>query len=157
MLISDVRPSEFSPKPRIAAIAGGLGYLMVLLGSWYWAYGSLIGLRNLLLEAHVGPWLWWAFLGGALVGGVLAVLLVQYNLLSPIIVVAAVYGVATYLMLTIVQPPYLMLTLQALELPLPGTPYDLYLVGWPLLLGAAVAIGYLEHRLQAGRSPNGLP
>ena len=148
MLVSNVHPSELSPKTRIAAIAGALGYLLVLLGSWYWAYGSLMELRALLLTAQVGPWLWWAFLGGALVGAVLAVSLVQYNLLSPLIVVAAVYGVATYLMWIVLQAP---------EPPLPGTPYDLYLVGWPLLLGAAVAIGYLEHRVRSGRSSNELP
>jgi len=36
---------------------------------------------------------------------------------------------------------------------LPGTPYDLYLIGWPLLLVAAVTVGYLEHRVRSGRSP----
>lgn len=148
MLISIVRPTELSPKTRIAALAGALGYLLLIVGSWYWAYGSLVELGGLLLTAQVGPWLWWVFIGGAMVGGVLAVSLVRYNLLSPLIVVAVVYGVASYHMGKVLQAP---------EPPLSGTPYDLYFVSWPLILGTAIAIGYLEHRVRSGRSPNEIP
>jgi hypothetical protein len=144
MFASPPRPSDLSSETRTAALGGALGYLLVLLASWQWAYGSVAELGGLLLSVQVGPWLWWAALGGASVGAVLAVSFVRYDLLSPLAVVAAVYGVATYLMWEALQGPAPLL---------PGTPYDLYLIGWPLLLGVAVAVGYVEHRVRPGRSP----
>jgi len=145
VLIRPPRLSDLSSKTRTAALGGALGYLLVLLGSWYWVHGSVANLGPLLLSVQVGPWLWWAILGGALVGAVLAVSFVRYDLWSPLIVVAAVYGVMTYLMWTVLQAPAPML---------PGTPYDLYLIGWPPLLGVAVVVGYLEHRVRSSHSPS---
>lgn len=144
MLASPPRPSDLSSETRTAALGGALGYLLILLGTWQWASGSVTELGGLLLSVQVGPWLWWAGLGGASVGAVLAASFVRYDLLSPIAVVTAVYGVATYLMWNALQGPAPLL---------PGTPYDLYLIGWPLLLGVAVAVGYVEHRVLSGRSP----
>ncbi|QKY20976.1 hypothetical protein B4589_011545 [Halolamina sp. CBA1230] len=145
MSITLPRPSDLSSETRTAALGGALGYLLVLLGSWYWAYGSVAELGALLLSVQVGPWLWWAILGGALVGAVLAISFVRYDLLSPLVVVAAVYAVMTYFMWQ---------AMQARGVLLPGKPYDLYLIGWPPLLGAAVAVGYLEHRVRSSRSPD---
>lgn len=145
MSISLPRPSDLSSETRTAALGGALGYLLVLLGSWYWAYGSVVELGGLLFSVQVGPWLWWAGLGGASIGAVLAISFVRYDLLSPLVVVAAVYGVMTYLMWKVLQAP---------EPMLPGTPYDLYLIGWPPLLGVAVVVGYLEHRVRSSRSPD---
>ena len=144
MFASPPRPSDLSSETRTATLGGAFGYLLVLLISWQWAYGSVAELGGLLLSVQVGPWLWWAGFGGASVGAVVAVSFVRYDLLSPLAVVAAVYAVATYFMWQ---------ALQASVPLLPGTPYDLYLIGWPLLLGAAVAVGYLEHRVRSGRSP----
>jgi hypothetical protein len=145
MFASPPRPSGLSSETRTAALGSALGYLLVLLGSWYWVYRSVVNLGRLLLSVQVGPWLWWAGLGGASVGAVLAVSFVRYDLLSPLAVVAAVYAVMTYRMWKVLQAPAPML---------PGTPYDLYLIGWPLLLGAAVAVGYVEHRVRSSRSPD---
>ena len=144
MFASPPRPSALSAETRTAALGGALGYLLVLLGTWQWAYGSVAELGGLLLSVQVGPWLWWAGLGGTSLGAMLAVSFVRYDLLSPLAVVAVVYAVATYLMWNALQGPAPLL---------PGTPYDLYLIGWPLLLVAAVTVGYLEHRVRSGRSP----
>jgi hypothetical protein len=144
MFASPPRPSDLSSETRTAALGGALGYLLLLLLSWQWAYGWGAELGGLLLSAQVGPWLWWMILGGAFVGAVVTVSFVRYDLRFPTVVVAAVYAVATYFMWN---------ALQASAPLLPGTPYDLYFLGWPLLLGAAVAVGYVEHRVRSGRSP----
>ncbi len=144
MFASPPRLSDLSSETRTTALGGAIGYLLLLLASWQWAYGSVLDLGGLLLSVQVGPWLWWAGLGGALVGAVLTVSFVRYDLLSPLAVVAAVYAMATYFMWQALQSSVPLL---------PGTPYDLYLIGWPLLLGAAVAVGYVEHRVRSGRSP----
>jgi hypothetical protein len=144
MFASPPRPSDLSSETRTAALSGALGYLLLLLASWQWAYGWGTELGGLLLSAQVGPWLWWMILGGASIGAVLAVSFARYDLLSPLVVVAAVYAVATYFMWNALQTPAPLL---------PGTPYDLYFLGWPLLLGVAVAVGYVEHRVRSGRSP----
>lgn len=126
--------------PRWAALAGSLGYLALLAATWHWAYG-LSGLGRMLVSAQVGPWLWWAALGGATVGGVAAAFAAD-RLVSPATVVALTYGLVVYRMWQLLRRP---------EVLLPGTPLDLYLVGWPVVLGLAVAAGRLERRVRERR------
>lgn len=123
------------------AIGGSLGYVLILLITAASAYG-VADLLAALVSIQIGPWLWWAFLGGAVVGAVLAVTFVNYRLVSPLISVTLVYTVAMYQMWQALQSPYPLL---------PGTPLDLYLVGWPLLLALALATGIIERRIRGAR------
>lgn len=95
------------------------------------------------MTVQVGPVLVYAFAGGAVVGAALAVAAVRYRLVFPAVVVAAVFAVSMYRMWQVMQEPYVLL---------PGTPYDLYLVGWPVTLALAVAAGVVE---RAFRGPTG--
>lgn len=93
-----------------------------------------------LFTVQTGPWVWWALLGGVVVGAVLGVTLVRYGLLSPVLVVAVAYAVTVYR------------TWEALRSPsplLPGTPLDLYALGWPVLLGVALGCGLVERRVRS--------
>lgn len=103
-----------------------------------WAYG-LANVLGALVSVQIGPFLWWALLGGAVVGVVLGVSVARYGLISPLFSVLIVYGVAMYQMWQAVHSPYSLL---------PGTPLDLYLIGWPLLLGIVLVSGLVERRLR---------
>lgn len=128
-------------KRQWTAIGGSLGYVLVLLITAAWAYGPA-DLAAGLTSIQIGPWLWWALLGGAVVGAVLAVTFVYYRLVFPLFSVALVYVVATYQMWQALQSPYPLL---------PGTPLDLYLVGWPLLLALALVSGLIERRIRGAK------
>lgn len=148
-------PSALLSRPNLtrrtlrAAIAGGLGYILVLVASAHWAYSNaLTELWAALLSVQVGPFLWWGFLGGALVGAVLAVTIVQYGFLSPLLSVVLVYGVAMYQMWQALQAPYPLL---------PGTPLDIFFIGWPLLLGLALGSGLIERRVRAKQHASRIP
>lgn len=142
-----VSPTGFptiSRRTKAAAVWGGLLYVLVLLTAWAWIHSGLSNLVDALLSVQVGPWLVYAFGGGALVGAVLAVSVVRYRLVTPVLTVAAIFGVAMYRMWQAMQAPYVLL---------PGTPYDLYLVGWPVVLGTAITVGFVEHAVRAGDNP----
>lgn len=128
-------------RTRWAALLGSLGYVLVLLASASWAYGPA-DVAAALVSAQVGPWLWWALLGGAVVGGALAATVVRHGLVAPLLGVAVVYVATLYRMWQVLRSP---------NPPLPGTPLDLYLVGWPLLLALALALGVLERQVRALR------
>jgi hypothetical protein len=98
------------------------------------------------VSIQVGPRLWWAILGGAVLEAVLAVTVVRYRLVSPLLSVAVVYGVTMYQMWQALQSPYPLL---------PGTPLDFYLLSWPLLLGLALATGLVERRIRATEPTDG--
>ena len=135
-------PSGFTRKTTLAALAGAFGYTLVLLATAYWAYSTaLFELLGALLSIQVGPWLWWGFLGGAVVGAVLTISIVRYGLVSPLVSMGLVYGVAMYQMWQVLQDPYPYL---------PGTPLDLYFIGWPVLLVVALGSGLIERHLRAG-------
>ena len=129
-----------------AAVAGGLVHPVVLLATWTWATGSPAETWRLLFDAQVGPWLWWATAGGALVGAVWAVALLRDGLVAPLLGVALLYGVAVHQTWRLLRAP---------EPVLPGTPLDLYLVGWPLVLALAVALGVAERRLRSRPTGDG--
>lgn len=133
--------STLGENRQWTAIGGSLGYVLILLITAASAYG-VADLLAALVSIQIGPWLWWAFLGGAVVGAVLAVTFVNYRLVYPLISVTLVYTVAMYQMWQALQSPYPLL---------PGTPLDLYLVGWPLLLALALATGIIERRIRGGR------
>lgn len=133
---------------RPAAIAGGFVHPAVLLATWSWAIGSPAETWRLLFDAQVGPWLWWAIGGGAVVGAVWAVALLRDGLLAPLLCVASLYCVAVYETWQLLRAP---------EPVLPGTPLDLYLVGWPLVLGLAGGLGLVERRVRTGRAGAGEP
>ncbi|QKY20050.1 hypothetical protein B4589_006535 [Halolamina sp. CBA1230] len=135
------RPSTVSRETRQWALAGGLGYALLLLATLMWAYtpSSVVGA---LASVQIGPFLWWALVGGAVVGVVVAVAVRQYGLVSPLLSVVIVYGATVYLMWQALRSPNPLL---------PGTPLDVYLVGWPLLLVLVVGVGVVERQLR-GRS-----
>lgn len=119
---------------------GSLLYVLVLLVSWAWAYDGLAGLFSALFTVQVGPWIVYAFGGGALLGALLAVSIVRYRLVTPTATVAVLFGAAMYRTWQAMQSPSVLL---------PGTPYDIYLVGWPVVLGAAITVGFVEHTVRA--------
>lgn len=121
------------------AVLGSIVYLLILLGSWLLIHGSLAGLAESLFTVQVGPWIVYAFGGGAIVGAVLAISIVQYRLVAPVVAVIAIFCLMMYQMWQVLQEPYVLL---------PGTPYDIFLVGWPVLLGLAVAVGVIEKRVR---------
>lgn len=132
------RPSTVSPETRRWAVVGGLGYALLLLATLLWAY-SPSGVTGALTSAQIGPFLWWALLGGAVVGVAVAVAVRQYGLVSPLLGVLVVYGVTVFLMWRTLRSPNPLM---------PGTPLDVYLVGWPLLLVLVVGSGVVERRLR---------
>jgi hypothetical protein len=138
MISALLRPRTVSRESRWGGVVGGLGYVLVLLLSLTWAYG-LVNVLDALVSIQIGPWLWWAFLGGAILGGLLGMSYTTYNLVSPLLTVVVVYGVAMYQMWLALRSPYPLL---------PGTPLDIYLISWPLLLLLAVGSGFVEHRLR---------
>lgn len=129
---------DASTSARWAAIGGSFGYVFVVLITAVWAYGPA-DVSAGLVSSQIGPWLWWALLGGAVVGAVLAVTFARYGLVSPLLSVTLVYGVAMYRMWQALRSPNPLL---------PGTPLDLYLVGWPLLLALALGCGLIERRVR---------
>lgn len=44
-------PSSVSRRTKRAAMIGGVGYILVLLASWVWAYGPLPEFREPLYDA----------------------------------------------------------------------------------------------------------
>lgn len=61
------RPFTGSRTIRRAAFAGGPGYVFVSLATVMWAYGMATVL-DALASTRIGPFLWWALLGGAGIG-----------------------------------------------------------------------------------------
>jgi predicted membrane protein len=138
MMAALLRPSNISRKTRRAAFVGGLGYALVLLLTLMWSYGGT-NVLDALVSLQIGPFLWWALLGGVVIGIGLAVTVVRYGLISPLLSVVAVYGMTMYLMWQALQSP------NPLQ---PGTPLDIYLISWPLLLIIALSSGLVERRLR---------
>lgn len=126
-----------------AALVGGVVYALMLLAAPlvldFGNEASVDSFIGALASRHVKPWLWWTLLGGALVGAVLAITYCQYDLVAPTLSVARVHLV---LMLQIWQ------LLRAPHPLLPGTPYDSYYIGWPVLLGLALIAGVIEQRVR---------
>lgn len=141
------RISSLSRRTKRVAIVGSLGYVVVLLASFYWGYyvSGVSEFVAVLGSVQVGPWLWWALLGGAVVGAVLTVAFVRYRLVSPVLVVALVYAFTMYRMWLILQPPNTLF---------PPTPLGVYLIGWPLLLGMALVVGRVESTVRKTSAVN---
>jgi cation transport ATPase len=123
---------------RLAA-TGGVLYVSLLLTTWFLVYGGFDGLAAALFTVQVGPWLVYAFGGAFVVGAVVAVSAVRYRLATPSLVVFTAFAVAVYRMWVLLR--------QSVTL-LPGTPFDIYLVGWPVVLGLAVGSGLVERRVR---------
>ena len=128
-----------------AALVGGVTYVALLTATCHWAYGLSAGTAQMLLSVQVGPWLWWAIVGGAAVGANVGATLAAGRV-GPTAVVAFAYLVVSYRMWLLVQEPHVLL---------PGTPLDLYLVGWPLLFGLAALAGRLEGRFRSRSAGSG--
>lgn len=133
------KPTTFSRKTQLTGLVGSLGYVLALLITAGLAYG-LGDFMAMLVSIQVGPFLWWAILGGIVVGAMLAIAFARYRVVTPLVIVVVVYVVMTYQMWQVLTAP---------EPPLPGTPLDLYLVGWPLLLLLALGSGLIERRVRA--------
>ena len=139
--------STYSRKTRRAAIVGSIGYVLILLASSIWAYG-LPDVSAALVSIQIGPWLWWALLGGAIVGAVLIITLVRDRVVTPVLSITILYGVMMYLMWQAMQSPYSIF---------PPTPLDLYLLGWPLLIVVVLISRFLELKTRDGKRTNGDP
>lgn len=125
------------------AIAGGMGYVLVLLATLMWAYG-MANVLDALVSTQIGPFLWWALLGGEVIGAVIGVSVIQHRLISPLLSIIIFYGVTICQMWQSLHSP------NPLQ---PGTPLDIYLIGWPLLLTFILGSGLVELRLR-GRTPS---
>lgn len=143
-----IRSPELSPQSKRAALVGGIFYVLILLVTPHvMGFGGGFTVESFfgaLFSVQVGPWLWWAFIGGGIVGAVLAVTFVRYGLVTPILSVIVMYAFSMYQMWQLLQAPYPLL---------PGTPYDFYLIGWPILLLIALGVGAIEWRVQTAISP----
>jgi hypothetical protein len=106
------------------------------------AYG-LADLMAMLVSIQVGPFLWWAILGDAVVGAMIATAYTRFGLVKPLVSVVVVFAVTMYQMRQVLQAP---------EPALPGTPLNLYLIGWPLLLLTALGSGLIERRVRASNA-----
>jgi hypothetical protein len=137
------RPSTVPAETRRWALVGALGYALLLLATLLWAY-SPSGVIGALTSVQIGPFLWWALLGGAVVGVAVAVAVRQYGLVSPLLSVVFLYTATAYLMWERLRAPAPLM---------PGTPLDIYLLGWPLVLALAVGMGLVEHRLRERSEP----
>jgi len=135
-------PPTVSRRTRWAALAGALAYGAVVLVVWVLAYGGL-GLLDGLFTVQVGPWLVYAFGGAAVVGAALAVSVDRYGLFGPTVAVMCLFAVAVYQLWQALQSPYVLM---------PGDPFQLYLVGWPVVLCVAVVVGLAERYVRATTS-----
>ena len=135
-------PARSSRTAR-AALVGGVCYVGVLLATpplmGFGGEGGLASLLGALFDPQVGPVLWWVILGGGIVGAVVAVTVVRYRLVAPALSAVVAYTYSVYQM---------WLALQSTALLLPGTPYDIYVVGWPVVLLLAVGVGAIEWRVR---------
>lgn len=142
------RRSDVAPVTLRAALAGGFVHPTVLLAIWTWGMGTPSETWRLLFSAQVGPWLWWSMVGGAVVGAVVAVAFARDGLVTPLLGVGLLYAIAVYETWQLLRAP---------EPVLPGTPLDLYLVGWPLVFALAVGLALGERRLRTRRTEDGAP
>jgi hypothetical protein len=134
----------FRGSERLAA-TGGLLYVSVLLSTWFLVHGGFDGLAAALFTVQVGPWLVYAFCGAFAVGAVVVVSAVRYRLVTPSLVVLAALVVAIYRTWELLQRSVTLL---------PGTPFDIYLVGWPVVLGLGIGSGLVERRMRTDGSRN---
>ena len=133
------------PASWRAALVGGVTYVAVLTATWHWAYGLSAETARMLLSVQVGPWLWWAIVGGAAVGAYVGATLTTGRV-GPTALVACAYLLVSYRMWLVLREPHVLL---------PGTPLDLYLVGWPVLLGLAALADRLEGRVRSRSAGSG--
>lgn len=144
--MGSLRSPDRSSRTARAALLGGVCYVLVVLATppvmGFGVRGGLASLLGALFDPQVGPLLWWGLLGGAIVGAVVAVAAVRYRLVTPALSVAVAYAVSVYQMWRALQTPAPLL---------PGTPYDIYVVGWPVLLLLAVGVGAIELRVRTAR------
>jgi cation transport ATPase len=137
----------FRGNERLAA-TGGVLYVSLLLTTWFLVYRGFDGLAAALFTVQVGPWLVYAFGGAFVVGAVMAVSIVRYRLAMPSLVVLAAFAVAVYRTWELLQRSVTLL---------PGTPFDIYLVGWPVVLGLAVGGGLVERRVRGRKAAETAP
>lgn len=142
-MVASRSPGRTSRTAR-AALLGGVCYVLVLLATptvmGFGGKGGLASLLGALFDPQVGPVLWWGVLGGGIVGTVVAVAAVRSRLVAPALCVVVAYAVSVYQMWRALQTPAPLL---------PGTPYDLYVVGWPVVLLLAVGVGAIERRVRS--------
>jgi len=127
-------PPSVSRRTQWVALTGGLAYVAVVLVVWVAAYRGP-GLLDALFTVQVGPWLVYAFGGAALVGAALAVSFDRYGLVGPTVAVTCLFAVAVYQLWQALRSPYVVLV---------GDPFQIYLVGWPVVLCVAVLVGLAE-------------
>lgn len=76
------KPTTFSRKTQLTGLVGSLGYVLALLITAGLAYG-LGDFMAMLVSIQVGPFLWWAILGGIVVGAMLAIAFARYRVVTP--------------------------------------------------------------------------
>jgi len=134
MVSARLWPPTVSGRTQWVALAGALAYVAVVLVVWVTAYGGP-GLLDGLFTVQVGPWLVYAFGGAAVVGATLAVSFDRYGLVGPTAAVACLFAVTVYQLWQALQNPAVLLV---------GDPFQLYLVGWPVVLCVALLVGLGE-------------
>jgi hypothetical protein len=139
MVSARLWPPTVSRRTQRAALAGALAYVAVVLAVWVAAYGGP-GLLDGLFTVQVGPWLVYAFGGAAVVGATLAVSVDRYGLVGPTAAVACLFAVTVYQLWQALQSPAVLLV---------GDPFQIYLVGWPVVLAVAVFAGLVERYVRA--------
>ncbi|WP_435093568.1 hypothetical protein [Halorubrum sp. N11] len=111
--------------------------------------GLLAGLVHLIVTGalaewfgftmNVNPFLGYVAVGGLLLGAVPVVLLVENRLVVPSIVVVVALAVSAYGTWSVSVAPDVTPT------PVDPTPFGWYLIGWVVVLGAALVAGGVEY------------
>ncbi|KDS90711.1 hypothetical protein FK85_11005 [Halorubrum saccharovorum] len=114
--------------------------------------GLFAGLAHLIVGGALSVWFGFSWaanpflayvaLGGLLLGAVPVVLLVENRLVAPSIVVAVAFVASAYGTWSVYVAP------EVIPAPVGPTPFGWYLIGWVVVLGAALVTGGVEYGLR---------
>lgn len=130
-------------RPHRSHAAGALAGVAIVCLAWVAVYGALP--VDALFTAQVGPWLAYVLVGACVVGASVADRYRRRGAITPALVAGLALSIAGARTWQQLQGPYGYL---------PGTPFDLVLVGWPAVLAVALLAGGVERRLRAGERPH---
>lgn len=124
-----LRPTR---RSTVVGSVGGVAYALVLLFGWasHPSSGDT-NVASILAGLDASVWVAYGLLGVFLTGAAMAVLFDRYRLVAPVLVVGSSLGYVWYLESSQVYM-------------LPPTPFFLYLIGWPLVLGLIAVAAYVE-------------
>lgn len=129
---SAITDSVSSRRAIGVGLSAGLAHLIVAgaLAEWF------------DLSIGVGLFLGYVAIGSLLIGAVPVVLLVENRLVAPSSVVCIALAASTYETWSVYVAPDVVPT------PVDPTPFGWYLIGWPVVIGAALAAGGGEYGLR---------